>query len=243
MAGLGCRAFAFCVSAVVLAGCTGGGQGPRRHSVPAGPMIDDSAQYVSVLKLAENGACAQALPKLRCMAARGPGFEGPQYILGFCLMEGAAGAHGDADKKAEGLTWITRAANAGWGAAQVQLIHLYTEGVSVPRDPVEAQKWRLIHDNNPMRISLGLPELDSASQVQLEHLLSDADRIEAQTRADAWQRIPEKAITKPDEKFQAACREIFKGPAQKKQSLQRPGPRPGRRPGPDTDGDSDLRRP
>lgn len=226
MAGL-FRVFTFCVCVAVLAGCSSGGaKGPRG---PGGPAANDSAQYLSALNLAENGACAETLPQLRCMAARGPGFEGPQYVLGFCLMEEAARAPAGEDLTAEGLMWVTRAADAGWGAAQAQLVHLYTDGTSMPRDVAKAQKWRLIHDNNPMRISLGLPELDGAAQVQLERLLNDADRVEAQALADAWQRNAWQADGAPDEEFQTACRELFKGPEAKKQSPQTPGSDTGRR--------------
>ncbi len=213
------RAFIYGSLSVVLAGCSSGG-----HKGPGGPALNDSAQYLSALKLAENGACAETLPQLRCMAARGPGFEGPQYVLGFCLMEEAASAPEGENWNAEGMAWITRAADAGWGAAQAQLVHLYTDGVSVPRDVAKAQTWRLIHDDNPMRISLGLPELDSAAQVSLERLLDDGVRGEAQANADAWRRSPGVAAETTDEKFQSACRDLLKGGEAKEHSSTRPGP-------------------
>ena len=217
------KAGALCVLMAIVAGCSGGSsKGPGG---PGGTALNDSAQYLSVLRLAENGACEQALPQLRCMAARGPGFEGPQHVLGYCLMEKAAAAPaGDTAWSAEGLLWITRAANAGWGAAQAQLVSLYADGMVVPQDVRQAQKWRLVHTENPMRKSLGLPELDSITQVQLDRLLTNDVRKKAQLQADAWQRTSWVSANEPNEAFQAACTALLKGPAEKQQPPQRPGP-------------------
>ncbi len=173
------------LAALGLTACSGGTAPTNREVITGG------GRYLQALALAESGACAEALPTLRCLAYEGPGYEGPQYVLGYCLLEQAQSltdATAKARQSADGLMWIRRAADAGWQDAQDRLVHLYTEGKWVPRDPAEAEKWLILFENNPMRLSLGLPRTEGDVRLQLSRLLTPAEKAEGAARAGAWQR-------------------------------------------------------
>jgi TPR repeat protein len=133
------------------------------------------------------GKCDKAVPILRGLVNDGEDVEVAQFNLGLCLIDLAKT---DPSRAAmlnqEGATWILRAAKTGFGKAEAEAALLYLDGIGVPADPVEAEKWALIYHDNPMRLALGLPNLAPDAASRLDAALTDAQRAEAQKRADAW---------------------------------------------------------
>lgn len=136
------------------------------------------------------GKCDRAVPILRRLVDSPQSFPISKFNLGLCLLDLAPaekGAAKAAGLRKEGAAWILRAANAGFGQAEARAVGLYLDGVGVPVDPVEAQKWALIYHGNAMRFTLNLPDVPQAQRDRLDSTLSDAQQDQAQARADAWQ--------------------------------------------------------
>ncbi len=136
-----------------------------------------------------DGHCDKAVPALRSYAQRGSGYEVSQYDLGLCLLDLSQNLSDE--KKAEamradGAQWIMRAANAGFPKAQAEAVSLYLDGSGVDADKVEAEKWAMLYKSNSLRLVIGLPDIDEHTTDKLDGALSDADRAQAQARADAW---------------------------------------------------------
>jgi TPR repeat protein len=135
------------------------------------------------------GHCDRAVPILRGWATRGAGNEIAQYNLGLCLLDLAA-AKGDAQAKAgmqkEGAQWIVQAANGKLAKAQAEAAKIYLDGIGVPADPVEAEKWALLFHDNGLRLSLGLPDLSRDMKDRLDAALTEAQRNQARSRAESW---------------------------------------------------------
>jgi hypothetical protein len=140
-------------------------------------------------QLRADGRCDKAVSGLRTYAERGSGYEVSQYDLGLCLLDLSQSMRDEkrADAmRAEGAQWIMRAANAGFPKAQAQAVTLYLDGSGVAGDKVEAEKWALLYKSNSLRLVIGLPDIDEHTTDRLDGALSDAERSEAQSRADAW---------------------------------------------------------
>ena len=83
-----------------------------------------------------------------------------------------------------GAQWLLVSARRGNIVAQNRVARLYAFGKGVEADPVEALKWNIL----AARSGRGDAELDS-----MLAKLSDAQKAEAQARADAFKPIPPKS--------------------------------------------------
>ena len=154
--------------------------GRRERADPEGEAED--------LRLA--GKCDRAVPILRRLVDGPHSFPISRYNLGLCLLDLAAANKNAAEaagQRKEGATWIVRAADAGFGQAEAKAVGLYLDGIGVPADPVEAEKWALIYRSNGMRFTLHLPDIAPSIRHRLDATLTDAQQSEAQARADAWE--------------------------------------------------------
>lgn len=161
---------------------------PGGYDTQPQPTHRERADPVGVAEdLRLHGKCDKAVPILRRLANEGEGYEIAQFDLGLCLIDLAKiDPSRSAMLDQEGATWILRAAKTGFGKAEAEAALLYLDGIGVPADAVEAEKWALIYHDNPMRLALGLPDLAPDASSRLDAALTDAKREEAQKRADAW---------------------------------------------------------
>jgi hypothetical protein len=135
------------------------------------------------------GKCDRAVGILRGLVNSPYDPPVSEYNLGLCLIDLASANTDKAQAKSqrqEGAGWVLRAANSGFNLAEAKAPTLYLDGIGVSVDPVEAQKWALIYHSNPMRFTLGLPDIAPAIRDRLDAVLSDPQRAQAQARADAW---------------------------------------------------------
>ena len=79
-----------------------------------------------------------------------------------------------------GAQWLVLAAKRGNPIAQNRVARLYLFGKGVDADPVEAMKWNILAS----KAGRGDAELDS-----MLAKLTDAQKQEAQTRADAFKPV------------------------------------------------------
>ncbi len=106
------------------------------------------------------------------------GLPEAELALGMLLLTQPAGT--DA---IQGLGWLRKAAEQGYGPAQTQLAEVLLAGTSVKADPMEAYKWLLIASVNPQAIAR---EQRSALTGRLNVAagrLTPAQRLEAQQAA------------------------------------------------------------
>jgi TPR repeat protein len=151
------------------------------------PVSRDSAAIAEDLRV--QGKCDKAVPMLRRVVDRGPGYQISQYDLGECLFDLAKAEHDAkkaADMREEAATWIVRAADGGFNKAQAAAVLLYLDGTGIAPDPVEAEKWALLYHSNGIRLALGLPDIAPDVKDRLDTILTDSARREARSRADAW---------------------------------------------------------
>jgi len=172
-----------CVVALVLASCGGAGDGRQRDSqgkiIPnIGDLDPAGTLYSNTISQADAGNCSpDNVSVLTCFSYRGHGYEGAQTSLGQCLLRGG--------KTDEGLTWLKRAANAGWPDAQKLLARIYLEGKLTGQDNVEAATWNSLYLRNPSLLSLGVrPEGDISEK--LKPVMSAQERSTADQRVRTW---------------------------------------------------------
>ncbi|MGB8365301.1 MAG: hypothetical protein ACLQUZ_07415 [Rhizomicrobium sp.] len=165
-----------------------GGDQPLTGSVELPPEPEARAEDLRL-----NGKCDQAIPILRRLAAKGPGYGISQYNLGLCLYD-LADAEPDAKRAAnlqhEAAEYIVEAANNGFPGAQKRLVTIYLDGTGIASDPVEAGKWSLLYHANGTRQALGLPDISSDVQARLDSALTQKNWDEAQSRAASWSPPP-----------------------------------------------------
>lgn len=157
-------------------------------------------EYQQAMAYKQNNDCPHAIPLLEPMAKRGHGFEVAQYELGQCLIETARAAASPADvarTRADGAAWILKAANSDIPAAQEEAIHLYQDGIGVAADPLEAGKWLLVLERNPLRRVYGPADIDPSVEKALRKTLTSAQWAEAQARADRWQPVDQPTVEAP----------------------------------------------
>jgi len=174
---------AVCLGALGLAACGGGGEVRQRDAngklIPTASDLDPAGTlYAQTISRADGGDCsADNISVLTCFSYRGHGYEGAQTSLGQCLLRGG--------KTAEGLTWLKRAADAGWPDAQKLLARIYFEGKIARQDNVEAATWNSLYMRNPSLLSLGVrPESDIGDK--LRTTLTASERSAADQRISAW---------------------------------------------------------
>lgn len=159
-------------------------------------------QYQRAIAFKEKSDCAHAIPLLEPLAKRGHGFEVAQFQLGQCYLNTARSAASPADAqraRVDGAQWILKAANSQIPSAQQAAIHLYEDGIGVEADPVEAGKWLLLLQRNPMRRVFGPAVIDPEMEQQLKKRLTREQWTAAQQRADRWQPVEQPTILPPPE--------------------------------------------
>lgn len=190
------------LAALFLASCNAGGGGHRRDAdgnlVPTARELDPASTFYSdIVEQAEKGNCAETLPALTCFSWRGHGYEGAQTMLGQCLIRGG--------KAGEGVTWLKRAADAGWPDAQKILARLYLDGKGVPQDNTEAGLWAGLYAKNPSLLSLGV-QPDTKLAEKIREALSADERTEARRRAGNWSPAYWQPTDQLDAKTASTCR-------------------------------------
>jgi TPR repeat protein len=144
------------------------------------PGRDPNAAYIQAMELKAKGDCATAITLLRPVARLGPGYETAQTALGECLIA-------KEETRDEGLTWLTRAADAGWPEAQASLAAFF--GNNTPsRNNEEAAYWLALYDMNPSKARVGFRTPDAAILGAVRGSLSEPEKAAGQRRAATWQR-------------------------------------------------------
>lgn len=188
------------VGTALLAGCD---FLPFLGTQPEPPTQGQQAeQYQRAIAYKEKSDCAHAIPLLEPLAKRGHGFEVAQFELGECYLETARSAASPADAertRADGAEWILKAANSQITSAQLAAIHLYEDGIGVTADPIEAGKWLLLLQHNPMRRVFGPAVIDPDIEQRLNKRLTREQWAVAQQRADRWQPVEQPTILPPPE--------------------------------------------
>lgn len=194
---------AACIAVLLLAGCGGRGrpddasmvvrQGPDGARMAVRPGRDPNAAYIQATALKAKGDCENAAALLRPVAALGPGYENAQTVLGECLLTRPADS-------ADGVTWLTRAADAGWPEAQAALAGHY--GLSAePRNGPEAAYWLALYDANPGKARIGFRPVDESLLQSLRANLDDEEKAAGLRRAATWERklwLPPPSADGPD---------------------------------------------
>ncbi|GGF35234.1 hypothetical protein GCM10011611_46900 [Aliidongia dinghuensis] len=153
-------------------------------------LIQSFSPYERAMYLKQRGEYAKAIEILEPMAAQGHGFEQAELSLGQCYIASAATApspEAGHDALVKGTKWILTAADAGFPAAQVQLIHMMLEGGRFKVEPVAAGMWYLVWRRNPGRLQTGVSDLDPPLLQKLHSTLSPEDWQKAEAQANAWQ--------------------------------------------------------
>lgn len=184
-----------------LAGCGGGrggpdGQppdtalligGPDGRGALIRPGMDANAAYSEGVDLRAKGDCKAAVLKLRGPASIGPGYENAQTALGDCLLRIAGNSDLSSDYL-EGLTWLHRAADAGFPEAQAILADAHANGPAALHNMQEAAYWLALYDANLEKSRVGFVPYDAAALAAIRAKISPADKAAGEKRAAAWER-------------------------------------------------------
>jgi hypothetical protein len=188
------RGCAIAACLIALSACSGLGVRPDRKE----PRRDDSFEKASQYK--QDSDCTRAIPLLEPLAGRGHGFEVAQLRLGQCYLETARNESSPtaaATARKTAADWILKAANSGDPGAQEQAIRLYADGTGVSSDPVEAGKWFLVLERNPMRRVFGPVTMDGDLELSLRQKLNDTGWAEARRRAAQWLPVEQPTTLPP----------------------------------------------
>jgi hypothetical protein len=175
----------------------GGKQRPER---PPDPATLQANNYDRALSLKSQSDCIHAIPLFEPLAKRGKGYEVAQLQLGQCYLEVARTATSTEEaerSRVQGATWILKAANSQLSTAQEQAAKLALDGIGIAPDPIEAGKWFLLLQRNPLRPLVGPAVIDPNLQARLHQRLSDADWAEARLRADQWKPVEQASTPSP----------------------------------------------
>ena len=174
--------------------------GHKRHEAPPDPAVARATNYDRAVKLKGEGNCAAAIPLFEPLAKLGKGYEVAQLQLGQCYLQVAGtastAAAADADR-ANAAKWILLAANSDQPSAQEQAAKLLLNGTGIAADPIEAGKWFLLLQRNPLRSIIGPATPDPALQQALQRQLTAAQWQEATSRADQWKPAEQASAAKP----------------------------------------------
>lgn len=185
--------------ALTLAGCGGGRDdqdgpdgalligGPDGRGSLIRPGVDANAAYTQGVDLRAKGDCKDAVLKLRGPANLGPGYENAQTALGDCLLQIAGNTDLSADYL-EGLTWLRRAADAGFPEAQAALADAHANGPAALRNLEEAAYWLALYDANPGKARVGFIAYDPAVLAAIRAKVLPAVKAAAEKRAEGWER-------------------------------------------------------
>jgi TPR repeat protein len=151
-------------------------------------LIQSFTPYERAMYAKQQGKYADAIAILEPMAAQGHGFEQAQLSLGQCYIASSATLtppEASHDALVKGTKWILVASDAGYPAAQVQLIHMMLDGGRFKVEPEAAGMWYLIWKRNPARLQAGTTDLDPTTLRKLQTSLTPEDWKKAQAQADA----------------------------------------------------------
>jgi hypothetical protein len=191
-------AIATVILGVLVAGCGGGPRGPNAREAKMymdglegrggdkKANIDYNAVYATAMALKAKGDCTGAVPKLRQVAALGPGYEGAQTALGECLLQGDT-AELTAEYQ-EGLTWLWRAADSGWPEAQAGLAYAYALGPKAVRNTDEAAYWLALYRNNTGKARIGFTPPPADRLAAIDTAIPATAKAAGGKRAETWQR-------------------------------------------------------
>ncbi len=166
------------------------------------PGPDANAAYGEGLDLKNQGNCGAAVAKLRPVAGIGPGYENAQTALGSCLL-----ITGTTDKELssdylDGLTWLRRAADAGWPEAKSALAAAHAFGPATIRNGSEAAYWLNLYQGNAGKSRIGFVPMPAADIAAIENALTASEKEAGAARAGQWQRKvwlpPAPQTTSPD---------------------------------------------
>jgi TPR repeat protein len=196
---------------VLLTACGGDQEGPSAKQAQVymnglggrglvlRPGPDANALYVDAMALKAKGDCAAAIPKLRQVAGIGPGYEDAQTALGECLLTATKGSELSADYL-EGLTWLRRAADAGWPEAQGRLAFAHAVGPAAIRNAEEAAYWLALYRMNTGKSRVGFISLPDDQLAAIDAAVPAAAKAAGDKRAETWERkvwLPPNAPTTP----------------------------------------------
>lgn len=148
--------------------------------------MDANAAYSQALDMRAQGNCAGAILKLRPVANLGPGYENAQTALGGCLLQ--EDSKNLSSDYLEGLTWLRRAADAGWPEAQGTLAIAHSMGPLVIHNGDEAAYWLTLYESNPSRMRIGFTPLPAGDIAAVEKALTAGEKETGAKRAAQWQR-------------------------------------------------------
>jgi hypothetical protein len=191
------RALPIAVVATLLAGCSGSDepsakqaelymQGFNGRGVVLRAGTDVNRMYGEAEALKAKGDCAGAIPKLRKIANLGPGYENAQTALAECLMP--PGSRQADDAYMEGVTWLSRAADAGWPEAQFELAEIHAFGPQGVRSTSEAGYWLALYQDNSQKFRVGFMPPAPERVAAVYAALPAADKDAGAERALTWQR-------------------------------------------------------
>ena len=186
-------------AAILLWGCGSESRGPsgekaRRYmaGLDGGdkklrPGTDANVVYTDAMTLKAQGDCAGAIPKLRMVAELGPGYEVAQTALGECLT-GNTQISLDSGQYKEGLTWLRRAADAGWPEAHGRLAVIYALGPEPMRDVEAAGYWLALYRSNHGVARVGFSPLPTGTLARVDAAVPPDAKVHGQKRAQTWSR-------------------------------------------------------
>lgn len=152
------------------------------------PSQDPNAAYAQGLDLKNDGKCPAAIQKLRPVANMGPGYENAQTALGSCLLI-VGNRNGELTSDyLDGLTWLRRAADAGWPEAQGELARVHLRGPEAVRNGPEAAYWLTLYEVNQGKMRIGFVGISDAEVAAMEAAMSKADKAVGVDRARRWRR-------------------------------------------------------
>lgn len=162
---------------------------PSAKNMPLGSQKGPTDPYTAAMSFKQKGEFDKAVPLLTAIAAQGVGYEIAQLELGRCYLQMAD--HAPSPKVAwadrtRGLGWVLKAAEAGFGGAQEEIVRLYLDGTAVPQDVVEAAKWYLLWRRNPSRMQIGASHFDTGLETRLKEAMRPVDWRDAEQRAVSW---------------------------------------------------------
>lgn len=152
------------------------------------PGQDANAAYSQGLDLKTKGDCAGAILKLRPVANLGPGYENAQTALGACLIQARASDTELSSEYLDGLTWLRRAADAGWPEAQGTLAGAHAFGPATIRNGEEAAYWLALYEGNTGKSRVGFTPLAATDLAAVNRTLTPAQKAAGAARAAQWQR-------------------------------------------------------
>jgi hypothetical protein len=204
-----------CVAGGLLQACSGQDVAPKATPYEAG------------MAFKQEGRFDRAVPLLEQVAAQGRGFEVAQYQLALCKLElahAAASPAEQAEQAASAAHWMLLAANSGLATAQEGAADLALSGIGMPVDQIEAGKWAVLFQHNPLRLQMGPRVMNPALSKRLQDTLTADDWAAATQRASTWSvTIQEVGPAAPDPRDRAAGRTPTPPPEQTGSRQRRPG--------------------